>query len=247
MTHRVTRLPGLRRGVSALAVTFPAIGAALALGAPAQAASPVRASQPLVALLGDHVARTRPNGHARRIETVAARRPLTGVRTLLPVLGERISSNGNPWLRVRLPGRPNSHAGWIAASRTRRTATAWHLRVKLSDRRVTVFRDGRAMRRFRAVVGHPSTPTPTGRFFVEEALALPSNAAGGPFALAASARSNVLQEYGGGPGQIALHGTDFLSDPLGTAASHGCIRLSTRSITWLARRIGSGVPLTIER
>ena len=30
--------------------------------------------------------------------------------------------------------------------------------------------------------------------------------AGAPFALALSARSNVLQEFEGGPGQIAIHG-----------------------------------------
>jgi lipoprotein-anchoring transpeptidase ErfK/SrfK len=57
----------------------------------------------------------------------------------------------------------------------------------------------------------------------------------------------VLQEFDGGPGQIAIHGTNGLSDPLGTAASHGCVRLSTRAVTWLAQRIGRGVPLTIER
>jgi len=32
----------------------------------------------------------------------------------------------------------------------------------------------------------------------------------------------------------------------GSAVSHGCVRLSTYSITWLARRIGAGVPLTIS-
>jgi lipoprotein-anchoring transpeptidase ErfK/SrfK len=68
---------------------------------------------------------------------------------------------------------------------------------------------------------------------------------GGPFALATSARSNVLQTFAGGPGQIALHGTAGLSGALGTAASHGCVRLSTGAITWLARRIGSGVPFTV--
>ena len=30
------------------------------------------------------------------------------------------------------------------------------------------------------------------------------------------------------------------------AASHGCIRLGPPAITWLARRIGGGVPLLIE-
>ena len=244
----VPRPPGLRRGVSALAATLLTVGTGCVLVAPAQAAdSRVRASQSLVVLLQDHVARTRPSVNARRVETVAALRPLTRVRTVLPVLGRARSSDGRSWVHVRLPGRPNGHKGWIPASQTRRTTTEWHVSIKLSTRRVTVFHHGRAERRFRAVVGTPSTPTPRGRFFIEEAVALSSQDAGGPFALATSARSEVLQEFNGGPGQIALHGTNGLSDPLGTAASHGCIRLSTRAITWLARRIGRGVPLTITR
>lgn len=96
-------------------------------------------------------------------------------------------------------------------------------------------------------MGKPSTPTPRGQFFIEEALALSAGDAGGPFALATSARSHVLREFEGGPGQIALHGTDNLSGALGTAVSHGCIRLGTRAISWLARRIGSGVILIIRR
>jgi lipoprotein-anchoring transpeptidase ErfK/SrfK len=243
----VPRPPGLRRGVSALSVALLAVGAGCALVAPAQAAaSRVAVSQPLVVLLSDHVARTRPDAQARRIESVDARRPLTGVRTVLPVLGKARSRGGNSWVRVRLPGRPNGHGGWIRALKTRRTATGWHIVLKLSARRVTVYHHGRVARRFPAVVGNPWTPTPLGRFFIEEALALPSQHSG-PFALATSARSNVLQEFEGGPGQIALHGTNGLSGALGTAASHGCVRLSTRTITWLAQRIGSGVPLTITR
>jgi lipoprotein-anchoring transpeptidase ErfK/SrfK len=147
-------------------------------------------------------------------------------------------------VRVRLPGRPNGHTGWIAARQTRRTVTEWRLVLTLSDRLITVFHDGRAARHFRVVVGKPSTPTPSGHFFIEESLAI-AGQAGGPFALATSARSAVLQEFEGGPGQIAIHGTDYLAGALGSAASHGCIRLSTPAITWLAHRIGSGVPLTI--
>ena len=103
------------------------------------------------------------------------------------------------------------------------------------------------MRQFPAVVGKASTPTPKGRFFVEEALSLSSAAPGAPYALATSARSNVLQEFDGGPGQIALHGRAHLSGALGTAASHGCVRLGTAAIVWLARRIGAGTPLIIHQ
>src|SRR3954452_19089896 len=66
------------------------------------------AGQPLVVLLGDHVVRAAPDASAPRSGAVGARRPLTHVRTTLPVLGE-----SGTWVHVRLPGRPNGHAGWI--------------------------------------------------------------------------------------------------------------------------------------
>lgn len=247
-TPDVPRPPGLCRGVSALGVAVLLAAGIGILATPAQAAGPrVPASQPLVALLDGHIARSRPDVTARRIESVSARRPLTRVRTVLPVLARATSRDGRSWLQVRLPGRPNAHTGWITATETRRASTAWHIRLDRSSRRVTVYHDGRVERRFRAVVGTPSTPTPTGRFFVEEAVKLSGVDAGNPYALATSARSNVLQEFEGGPGQIALHGTNGLSGAPGTAASHGCIRLGTAAITWLAQSIGSGVPLTIVR
>ena len=251
MTHRsgdVPRSPGSRRGMRASAVALVAAGSCLFPIAAARAAEPhVPAAWGLVELKQDHVARAAPDAAARRIERVAVRRPLTGVRTVLPVLGSAVDTEGGSWLRVRLPGRPNGHRGWIRAEQVRSRSTAWHITLDISERRVRVYRDGSVERRFRAVVGNPSTPTPRGRFFIEETVALSSTDFGGPFALAASARSPVLQEFAGGPGQIALHGTDNLAGALGTAVSHGCIRLSTSAITWLARRIGGGVPLTIVR
>lgn len=249
MTRRaedVSNPAGTRRWGSALASVLMAAAFACAFVAPA-AAAPTPASQPLVALLHDHVARTGPSAHAGRIESVASRRPLTRARTVLPILGRASSRKRGSWLHVRLPGRPNSHKGWISTNRTRLTSTGWRIVVRLSTRRVTVYYGDRARRHFRAVVGKPSTPTPRGSFFIEEALALSSYETGGPFALATSARSNVFQEFEGGPGQIGIHGTNNLAGALGTAASHGCIRLGTRAITWLARRIGAGVPLTITR
>jgi lipoprotein-anchoring transpeptidase ErfK/SrfK len=225
----------------------PAITPATATAAPAAMAPATRpaSSQALVVLLGDHVARRAPNADGGRIEAVSARRPLTRSRTVLPVLGH--GGRDDTWLRVRLPGRPNGHTGWISAARTRSASTPWRIVVSLAARRVIVSREGRIVRRFPAIVGKASTPTPRGTFFVEEALRLSPSAPGAPFALATSARSNVLQEFDGGPGQIALHGTDHLSGTLGTAASHGCVRLAPRAIAWLASRIGAGVPVAIVR
>jgi len=76
---------------------------------------------------------------------------------------------------------------------------------------------------------------------------MPVGQPGGPYALALSARSNVLQEFEGGPGQVAIHGSIKLNAPLGTAASFGCIRLADASVEWLSHRIPPGTPVTIYR
>jgi lipoprotein-anchoring transpeptidase ErfK/SrfK len=149
------------------------------------------------------------------------------------------------WLHVRLPGRPNGHTGWIARSATNVWTSRWHLVINTSTRRVTIYRNGRPVRTFKAVVGKPSTPTPHGEFFVEESIQLRAADVGAPFALALSARSNVLQEFDGGPGQIALHGLANIGGVLGSAVSHGCVRLDTDMMRWLVVRIGPGVPVTI--
>jgi lipoprotein-anchoring transpeptidase ErfK/SrfK len=207
----------------------------------ANAAPRVPQTQALVRLLADHTVRAAPSASAASLPSVAAQRPITGGQTVLPVVGR--STGG--WLHVRLPGRPNGSTGWIRTQATALTRTLWHVTVDTLRRRVLVFKKGRLVKSFRAVVGKPSTPTPIGTFFVEEAVRLSSGEVGAPFALALSARSNVLQEFDGGPGQIALHGTANVGGVLGTAVSHGCIRLDGAAMIWLVGRIGAGVPVTV--
>ena len=237
-----------RLALNPLAAALVAAGAGSAVAGPVRATAPhVAVTQPLVILLQDHVARASASTQARVIEPVAAVRPLTQVRTVLPVMGAVKGKDGNRWVHVRLPGRPSGHTGWILADQTIQSSTEWRLVVDVTERTVAVFRDGLLVRTFSAVVPKAATPTPYGQFFVEEALAISPTDVGGPYALAISARSDIFQEFEGGPGQIGIHGTNGLSEPLGSAASHGCIRLAPSAITWLAKRIGAGVPVTVER
>ena len=188
----------------------------------------------------------RPDVHAAAPhQIVSSTRPYTHTRTVLPVLAQKRTTDGRRWLFVLLPGRPNGHGGWIAMHATELTSTPWHVVVQTGTRQVVVYRLGRRVAVFPAVVGKPSTPTPRGRFFIEEAIALRPGALGMPFAFALSARSNVYQEFDGGPGQIAMHGTYGIGGVLGTAVSHGCIRMSAFALRWMASRIGAGVPVTI--
>ncbi|MEA2440742.1 MAG: hypothetical protein QOH76_2166 [Thermoleophilaceae bacterium] len=233
--------------LACLAATVVALCAAAAVpSATARTAGVGRPVQSLAILLKPHTVRSAPRPRAARLASVRAWRPITGGQTVLPVVGRATSKDGARWLRVMVPGRPNGMKGWIARRGTVLTTTTWRIVVSTSSRRVLVSRRGRLVRKFRAIVGKASTPTPHGRFFVEESVRMPAGSHGGPFALALSARSNVLQQFGGGPGQIALHGVANLGGRLGTAVSHGCVRLSNRSITWLAARVVPGTPVTIK-
>jgi hypothetical protein len=232
--------------LTAVAITLAGVVTGARFAAPASAHARIDASQQVAVLLVAHSVHRQPRAASPVLVNLPSVRPITGERTTLPVVERATGAGGLRWLRVMLPGRPNGSSGWISQRATRVLVTGWHLVVSLTSRRVTVYRHGRVLRRFGAVIGKPSTPTPSGDFFVEETLRMAPSEPGGPYALALSARSDALPEFEGGPGQIALHGRDNLGGTLGAAESHGCVRLATSSIAWLARRIGPGVPVTID-
>ncbi|HEY1537803.1 MAG TPA: L,D-transpeptidase [Solirubrobacteraceae bacterium] len=224
-----------------------ALAAVPAAGGDREQPAPAIAPTQQIATLGaSHEVYATP-GARHAIAVVPARAPITGGPTVLPVTGRATTTAAVRWLRVRVPGRPNGRQGWIVQRGVELATTRWHLVVRTSARRVLAYRNGRLMRTLAAVVGKPSTPTPRGEFLVEESVRVPPGSPGGPFALALSARSNVLQDFDGGPGQIGIHGVDDLGGMPGTAVSHGCVRLADGPIRWLAARIRPGVPVTITR
>jgi lipoprotein-anchoring transpeptidase ErfK/SrfK len=149
---------------------------------------------------------------------------------------------GRCWLRVRLPSRPNDAAAWIDPDRVELKPTRWRLVISRATRAISVYRDGKLRRRFRVVIGAPPTPTPRGLFSIVAVWRWNPADFLGSYILPITAHSDVLQEFGGGDGRIGIHGRGGASllDPLGTARSHGCIRLSNGPIAWIVQRIGAG-------
>ncbi len=166
----------------------------------------------------------------------------------LMVLGSRRSPSGQLWLRVAVPVRPNGSSTWVSRDLVQLARTRWRVRIGLATRRLQVLHAGRVVRSARVVVGAPRTPTPRGRFAISERVRQPRGEVIGPWALHLTAFSRVLHSYDGGPGRIALHGRagGLLTDPLGSARSHGCVRMSSRFVAWLARRVQPGVPVEIH-
>jgi lipoprotein-anchoring transpeptidase ErfK/SrfK len=230
------------------------LGAVVALALPSFAAAAPAADPYALTPKLAHVARLVAPTWARRqpgrIPSVMKVSPLAewgGGEVQYLVLGSRLVE-GRRWLRVRLPERPNDAAGWIPADVTRDSTTPWRIVISTAASTVTVERAGRKVITFSAVVGKPSTPTPHGLFAIDEPIRQPPGSELGPWALFLTAHSRVLDDYGGGPGRIAIHGRagPLLADPLGTHASHGCIRIANARVRWLQHIAVNGTPVEVR-
>jgi lipoprotein-anchoring transpeptidase ErfK/SrfK len=151
------------------------------------------------------------------------------------------------WARVLLPTRPNGSTGWIRLSKVSLTGHNFRLAIDLGEHRLTAWKGSKVIMRTPVGVGRAVTPTPPGLYYITELLKQPDpTGTYGPYAFGLSAHSNVLNEFAGRDGVLGLHGTNFPSG-IGTDVSHGCLRLSNKAITKLARTLPVGTPVRIRR
>jgi hypothetical protein len=179
--------------------------------------------------------------------TIAHVRELTedGFPEVYVVLRRWTSPYQRTWLNVRIPMRPNGQRGWVRAGALDRLNLArTRLVVDRGRMRAALYRSGRRIWRSRIGVGKADTPTPAGRFWIRERLAVQDpHGIYGPWAFGTSAYS-VLSDWPGG-GVIGIHGTNEPSLIPGRP-SHGCIRVPNRQISRLARLMPIGTPVRIR-
>ncbi|MGZ8740735.1 MAG: L,D-transpeptidase [Gaiellaceae bacterium] len=171
---------------------------------------------------------------------------VNGVATVFAVLAKQVDRHcGVSWYRVQLPLKPNGITGWVRPYAVNLVPVTTRIHVDLSARLVTLFVRGKKALTARAAIGTRATPTPTGRYYVNQRL-IPSNSNGpfGPGALGISAFSEVLTGWVQG-GPIAIHGTNR-PHLLGQAVSNGCIRIHNDKLVRLFRRAGAGTPVTVR-
>jgi len=149
------------------------------------------------------------------------------------------------WLKVVVPARGETTGGWISAATVQLEAVRHHIAVDLSDRTLVLSEAGTPVMTVTVAVGSVENPTPTGQFFITDKLNADASGSYGPYAFGLSAWSPTLSEFGGGDGQIGLHGTNR-PELLGQAVSHGCIRVPNDVVTELAAVLALGVPVDIQ-
>jgi lipoprotein-anchoring transpeptidase ErfK/SrfK len=251
--HRVARrLAVLGAFVAAFLLAAPPALAAPNCGAEWASAASVGRPSARLAWRAELLARTPlwssgPHGHRKSRGSIVPRDA-----PWLLVLRAAPDRMGRCWLQVRLPSRPNDAAAWLNADRVLLRSTPWRVVVSRRARSISVYRDGERLRRFRVVVGAPATPSPRGLFSIVGVWRGHRADFLGSYVLPLTAHSNVLQEFGDGDGRVGIHGRGGASllDPLGTARSHGCVRMANGAIDWFVRTVGAdalpGIPVRVR-
>jgi hypothetical protein len=186
---------------------------------------------------------SRPSTKGRKVGRL---RMLTedGFPEVYLLLSTWTNPKGDQWVRLRLPMRPNGRKGWVrrdALGNYHRTRT--RIVVNRSTLRATLYRSGKQVFSARVGVGTPSTPTPSGRFWIREKFRVAGTTIYGTHAIGTSAYAPTLSDWPGG-GVVGLHGTNQPGLIPGRP-SHGCVRLRNEDIARLYRLAPRGTPIRI--
>jgi lipoprotein-anchoring transpeptidase ErfK/SrfK len=150
------------------------------------------------------------------------------------------------WFKVLLPVRPNGATGWVKGGEVAVATHEYRMEVEVGAHHLTVWKGNDVFLEDTVAVGASATPTALGTFYTtglfETGTTQPFY---GPYAYPLSGYSEVLFEFGGGEGQMGIHGTNDPSS-LGRSVSNGCIRMSNAAITKLAKTLPVGVPVDVK-
>jgi lipoprotein-anchoring transpeptidase ErfK/SrfK len=244
-------MPGSRRTIALLGLLACALAPAAAHAAKLPPATPpgtVKLSNETTTTRWANTADvqpvfSRPSADARQITKL---RLLTedSFPEVYLVLSSWKNSQGNTWLKIRVPMRPNGRTGWVRESALTAVRTIHtQLRVNRHTLRVTLYDHGRKRFSARIGVGKAATPTPGGHFWIREKFRVRSGTIYGTRAIGTSAYSATLTDWPGG-GVVGLHGTNQ-PELIPGRPSHGCIRLRNRDIERLYRLAPTGTPIDI--
>jgi hypothetical protein len=222
-------------GAALVAYLTTAVVAASHAAGPPNGTPVALAARPLH---GAVVLRAQPGGRA--LVRVGPRGPLGG-----PLVLGVIAIRGR-WVEVTTEALPNGHFGWVEFGRDVAVQPVrWTLHASLSERQLSVLRDGRLVRRISVGIGAASSPTPLGRFAVAEKVTGPFGPAFGCCILALTARQPRLPA--GWNRSITYYVAIHAGSGQGAAVSAGCLHATAADVRYLMRTVPLGTPVQIAR
>jgi L,D-transpeptidase catalytic domain len=235
-TRRALALAGVLLGLCANGAL-----AAAASGAETPAVGPGAWAHPA----GSGPIYAHPKPSSRRIAAVRLFN-VDGFLEVYPLMRTQTSADGRVWVEIRVPGRPYGRVGWVDRELLGSVHhSRWRIVVNRTSHRMHVYLAGRLLRVLPVGVGKPSTPTPTGYFWIDERFKLsnPQNPYY-PYALGTSDFSSLPNWPD--EGVIGIHGPFGEPQRIPGAISHGCIRMRTSDIAWLGPRVTLGTPVIVH-
>jgi lipoprotein-anchoring transpeptidase ErfK/SrfK len=146
---------------------------------------------------------------------------------------------------VEVPAKVNADSVWAAQPVA--------VTVSRDGKQARMFRRGKLVKTYSVAVGSPEYPTPTGQFVVQSmqknpAWNVPQSEWAGELAgetiPGGDPRNPLVARWIGFNGSVGFHGTAS-SGSLGTAASHGCIRMAPADVIDLFERVSTGTPVLV--
>ncbi len=146
---------------------------------------------------------------------------------------------------VEVPAKVNADSVWAGQPIA--------VTVSRDGKTVRVFKRGKLTKTYTVAVGSPEFPTPTGQFVVQSmqknpAWNVPNSEWAGDLAgetiPGGDPRNPLVARWIGFNGSVGFHGTAS-SGSLGTAASHGCIRMAPADVIDLFTRVNTGTPVLV--
>jgi lipoprotein-anchoring transpeptidase ErfK/SrfK len=128
-----------------------------------------------------------------------------------------------------------------------------YITVDESSFTVTLWQNLKPVKKYTVAVGQPAYPTPTGLYSIQDKQVDPvwsvpnspwAGELGGTTVAGGSAENPLKARWMGITDGAGFHGTDEVSS-LGTAASHGCVRMAVADVIDLYDRVDVGTPVYI--
>ena len=125
--------------------------------------------------------------------------------------------------------------------------------VSRSERKARVFRRGAFVKSYTVAVGTAEYPTPVGEYVVQTMQNNPNwnvpksewaGSLAGQVIPGGDPRNPLVARWIGFNGSVGFHGTASAGS-LGSAASHGCIRMAPPDVIDLFKRVDVGTPILV--
>jgi hypothetical protein len=170
------------------------------------------------------------------------------------ILEDRIAAALRSWTAPRFLRAYTVRVAPRIGPRRLRAITGPIVTVSKADRRARLFNHLRQIRSYRVAVGQPAWPTPEGLFHVQSKTVNPawsvpnSSWAGsqGGQTIPGGAPGNPLKaRWIGFASGVGFHGTDNPGS-IGSAASHGCVRMYVSDVVRLYEWVHIGTPVYVR-